>query len=146
MGFPKYVELTKKFTWDVAAGIGSDSHADTGSVTVFSVPANCVVKSVRAFVETGVTGSTAEKVGDGSDDDGWLLDGFAAVAGGYPMSAEDQYAGVYSKAETAGAVDATDVSRSDADKLYSTADSIIYKITGTASAGRITFVVKFEQL
>jgi hypothetical protein len=140
MGLEKFVKHRKRFLWDFAAGAGSDSSAATGTIAICSVPANSFVFSVEAEVVTAVTGSTAEEVGDGTDPNGWLVDGFAASGGFYPSSAATAAsAGVL--AQAAGATDAGDVTREG--KLYASADTIDYVITGTATAGKIWFVVEF---
>lgn len=140
MGYEKLVRHRKKFLWDVAGGSGSDSSAVTGTVAICSLPAKSFVYAVEAEVITAVTGSTAEEVGDGSDPNGWLLDAFAANAGFYPSSAATAAsAGVY--AQAAGATDALDVCREG--KLYTSADTIDFEISGTATAGKIRFIVEF---
>lgn len=144
MGYQKRVRLQHKFLWDIG-GTG-DSSTATGVIPIFSAPANTIVYSVKAEVLTLVAGSTAEEVGDGTDVDGFLVDGFAAATGIYPTSAEAAECGVFQKATTAGATDALDVSNSEEIKVYSSADTIDYKISGTATAGKIRFYVDFEVL
>jgi hypothetical protein len=53
---------------------------------------------------------------------------------------------VFQKATTAGATDPLDVSNSPEVKLYSSADTIDFAITGTATTGKIRFTVDFEIL
>ena len=144
MGYPKGQKLRHTFLWDIG-GTG-DSAVATGVIPIFSAPANCLIHKVMAHVQTLVAGSTAETLGDGADVDGYLLDSFAANAGIYPLSAEDVLIGVYQKATTAGATDPLDVSNSPEMKLYASADTIDYVITGTATAGKIRFDVDFEIL
>lgn len=144
MGYQKKVPLQHKFLWDLG-GTG-DSSTATGVIPIFSAPAATLIKSVEAYVLTAVTGSTAEELGDGTDVDGFLVDGFAASTGLYPASAEDANCGVFQKATTAGATDAADVSNSSEVKLYASADTIDFKISGTATAGKILFLVNFEIL
>lgn len=144
--YPKRQKLTQTFLWDIGASAGSQSSAATGVIPIFSAPANCVIHKVTANVLTLVAGSTAEEVGDGVDPDGFLIDNFAAATGVYPPSAEHATCGVYQKATTAGATDALDVSNSPELKLYSSADTIDFTITGTATAGKIMFSVEFEVL
>lgn len=140
MGYAKYEKHRKRFLWDFAAGTGADSSASSGTIAICSLPAKSMVYAVEAEVITAVTGATAEEVGDGSDPNGWLLDGFAANAGFYPSSAATAAsAGVY--AQAAGATDAGDVTREG--KLYTSADTIDFVLSGTATAGKIMFVVEF---
>jgi hypothetical protein len=146
MGYAKRQKLRHQFLWDVSGAAGADSSAATGTIAIFSAPANTLIHSVVAHVLTAVTGSSAETVGDGSDADGFLVDGFAASTGVYPLSAEDANCGVYAKATTAGATDAGDVSNSSEKKLYGSADTIDFIISDSASAGKIRFIVDFEVL
>lgn len=138
MGYQKYKKLRHIYTWDVG-GTG-DSAAVTGTIAIFSAPANCVIHKVAAEVLTAVTGATAETVGDGADVDGYLVDAFAATAGYYPTSVNQTACGVYQK--VAGATDAADAAPEV--MVYSAADTIDYVITGTATAGKIRFIVDFE--
>jgi len=144
MGYPKGQKLRHTFLWDIG-GTG-DSAVATGVIPIFSAPANCLIHKVSADVKTIVAGSTAETLGDGTDVDGYLLDSFAATTGVYPLSAEDVLIGVFQKATTAGATDPLDVSNSPEVKLYSSADTIDFAITGTATTGKIRFTVDFEIL
>lgn len=148
MGFLKGKKITKNFVWELGQADRSlaDASAATGTIQVLAVPANSVVHAVSAHVLTAVTGASAEEVGDTSDPDGWLKDNFAAGLGYKPLSAEAADIGDYAQALTAGAIDATDASRSREAKYYSTAGSVDYKITGTATAGKIKFIVEFEVL
>lgn len=142
MGHPKFQRLQHKFLWDALAP--ADSSTLTGVIPIFSAPAGTLIHSVRAQVITAVTGSSAEELGDGTDVDGYLVDGFAATAGIYPASAEDVNCGILQKATTAGATDALDVSNSAEKRYYSSADTVDYKISGTATAGKIRFFVEYE--
>lgn len=147
MGYVKGQKSIKKFLWQVG-GVGSDcdSNTATGVIPIFTTGANCLIHSVKAHVITLVAGSSAEEVGDGNDVDGFIVDGFAASTGVYPLSAEDATCGAYQKATTAGATDALDVSNSEAKKFYSASDTIDFKISGTASAGKIRFEIEYEAL
>jgi hypothetical protein len=144
MGFQKGVKQTTHFLWDL--GGSGNSAVATGTIPIFSAPENCLIHGVRAHVLTLVAGSSAEELGDGNDPDGFLVDGFAAGTGIYPTGAEDANCGAYQKTSTAGGTDAADVSRSEAKKLYSSADTIDFKITGTATAGKIRFYIDYEVL
>lgn len=144
MAYQKFVPLRHVFLWDVTAGAVADSTATSGTIPIFSAPANCLIRSVRAQVLTAVTGATSEILGDGTDTDGYLVDGFAANTGTYPTSAEDVNIGVFMKATTAGATDAADVSNSAEIKVYGSADTIDFVLGGTATAGKIRFYVDFE--
>lgn len=135
-----------RFLWDVLGGAGHDSKAATGTIPIFSAPAGCKINKVVANTIVAVTGSTAEEVGDGVDPDGYIKDGFAASIAVLPLSAEDALIGAYQQKTTAGATDAADVSNSWESKVYAAADTIDYVITGTATAGKIEFLVEFEQL
>lgn len=144
MGVQKGKLQSTKFLWDI--GGSGDSAVATGVIPIASLPANSLVHRVQAHVQTLVAGSTAEEVGDGNDVDGFLVDNFASATGVYPLSAEDVTCGAYAKASTAGATDALDASRSEAKKFYSAADTVDFKLTGTATAGKIRFEVEFEVL
>ncbi len=150
MGYPKGKKLTHVFLWDFdVSNTGADSHTATGVIPILSLPANSIVHNVFANVITAVTGSTAEEVGDGTDVDGYLTDGFAANAGVYPVSirpAASTFAGVFSLVQTAGATDAADVDTVPEQKIYASADTLDYKISGTATAGKIQFVVEWTRL
>lgn len=142
MGFAKKSYQVQRYLWDFAGGSGSDSSTATGTIQMFSMPANSIVYGVQAYVITAVTGSTAEEVGDGTDVDGFVVDNFAAATGFYPTSAEDATCGVFQKVP--GTTDAADVAPEY--KLYASADTIDYKISGTATAGKILFLVHFAVL
>lgn len=142
MGYQKFEPLRHTFLWDIG-GTG-DSSTATGVIPIFSAPANCKINKVSAQVLTLVAGSTAEEVGDGTDVDGYLVDNFAAATGSYPPSVEHATCGVFQKASSAGVTDALDVSNSAETLTYTTADTIDFKITGTASAGKIRFLIDFE--
>lgn len=142
MGYQKYKVHRHVFLWDMG-GTGNSSVA-TGVIPIFTIPDTCKILKVSAQVLTAVTGSSAEEVGDGNDVDGYLVDNFAASAGAYPASAEDVTCGVYQKATTAGATDAADVSNSAESKYYASSDTVDFKISGTATAGKIRFFIDFE--
>jgi len=141
MGYQKKVKLQHKFQWEVG-GVGVDSSTVTGVIPIFSAPAGCLITSAKAYVQTAVTGSTAEELGDGTDVDGYLVDNFAASTGIYPTSVNDATCGVFMKVD--GATDAADAAPEV--KLYASADTIDFKITGTATAGKILFLIDFEVL
>ena len=142
MGYEKRKRLTHKFLWDAAAGAGADSSALTGTIPIFSAPANCVIHAARANVLVAVTGSTAEELGDGTDPDGYLVDAFAAATGLSPTSVNDADCGVFMK--VAGATDALDAAPEE--KMYASADTVDYVITGTATSGKILFELEFSVL
>jgi hypothetical protein len=150
MGYQKYKEIEHSFLWDAdQTNLAADSRTLTGVIPIFSAPADCVIKSVQAYVLTLVAGSSAEEVGDGTDVDGFLVDGFAAATGLYPLyvtDASSTFAGAFVFDQNAGATDALDVNTVPKDKLYTAADTIDFKITGTATAGKIRFVVKFMRV
>jgi hypothetical protein len=146
MGYQKFVKLQHKFIWDFAGAAGSSSSTATGTIPIFSAPAKCLILSAGAEVMTAITGSTAEELGDGTDPDGFLVDGFAATAGFYPLYVTDAsgtFAGAFTFDQNAGATDALDVNTVPKAKLYSSADTIDFKITGTATAGKVAFIVEF---
>lgn len=147
MGYQKYKRMTHKFLWDASGANGCDSSTLTGTIPVFTTGAKCLVHSVKASVLTLVAGSTAEIVGDGDDDNGFLEDGFAAATGVYPLYSGDPsatFAGAYSYDKNAGATDALDVDTQPKAKYYAASDTIDFKISGTASAGKIVFLIDFE--
>ena len=142
MGYAKKVMQTQRYLWDFANGTGADGSTATGTIPIFSMPANSVVYGVQAYVIAAVTGSSAEEVGDGTDVDGYIVDNFAAGTGFYPTSAEAATCGVFQKVP--GTTDAADVAPEY--NVYASADTIDYKITGTATAGKILFLVHFAVL
>lgn len=150
MGYPKFSEQVHSFLWDAdQTNLAANSRTLTGVIPIFSVPADCVIKSVQAYVLTLVAGSSAEEVGDGDDVDGYIKDGFAAATGMFPLYAQDAsttFVGAYAQDSTDGGTDALDVSIVGKEKLYTAADTIDFKISGTASAGKIRFTVKFMRV
>ena len=146
MAFPKKERCRSTYTWDLS---GDTNTTATGTIPFFSAPAACLIHSVSAYVVTAITGSSAEEVGDGTDVDGFLADGFAAVAGYYPLYNNDvatTFVGAFQFDSTAGATDAADVAITPKKKLYASADTIDFKISGTATAGKVIFTVDFEVL
>ena len=103
----------------------ADSSAVVGTINILSVPANVYVKDVHAFVETPIAGTSAEVLGDGAATNGFLVDGFAGTAGFY--SASGSLKGSF-----------------DGAKFYSSADTLDLVLTGTATAGKIRFLVEYE--
>lgn len=150
MGYQKNVLLKESFLWDAdKTNADADSVALTGTIAAFSLPAKSLVKKVWAHVITGVTGSSSEILGDGSDDNGYLEDGFAASAGVYPLYHQDAastFVGAYGFDSTDGATDALDVSIVPKEKYYASADTIDFVIGGTATAGKIRFYCEFMVL
>ena len=147
MGYAKLQKQVDSFLWDVTANARDmDSSATSGVIQMFSMPASTVVHRVWAQVITAVTGATATEVGDGNDVDGFIKTFFGQNTGIYPVSAEDAICGAYQQATTAGATDAADVSNSAEEKLYTSADTIDLKLTGTATAGKIRVFVEFTVL
>ena len=149
MGFQKGIIQSQEFLWSLTTGDAADSAVATGSVPIFSIPADTVIRAVTAHVITLVAGSTAEIVGDGADDNGYLLDGFAAATGIFPLyrqGAAATFVGAYLFDSQAGGTDALDVSIEGKAKLYTSADTIDYDIAGTATAGKIRFTVEFQRL
>lgn len=148
MGFPKNERLTHKILWELNNNDADFSDA-TGTLAIFSVPAGCVIHSVRANVITAVTGATSEIVGDGSDTNGYIVDGFAAATGVFPLCAQDAattFVGAYQFNQVAGATDAADVTNVPTGKLYASADTIDFIIGGTATAGKIEFIIEFTRV
>lgn len=148
MGFQKGKRSTATHLWQLnqVNRALADSSAATGTIAIFSAPANTLIHGVRFEVLTAVTGSSAETVGDGTDPDGYLEDGFAASTGVGPLNAQDAPIGAFLKDSNAGGTDALDVSVTGADKLYSSADTVDYIITGTATAGKIRFYIDYTVL
>lgn len=148
MGYPIGEILVKETLWELD-NKSADLYAATGTLVIASVPANCYVKSVTAAVLTAVTGATAEIVGDGTNDDGYLEDGFAASTGLFPKNVNDtatEFVGAFMRDSNAGGTDAADVSVTPAYKHYTSADTIDFKISGTATAGKIRFLVEFVRV
>lgn len=148
MGYQIGKKLEEKVLYELG-NADADLSAATGTLTLFSIPANTIIHSVRAWVETAVTGATSEIVGDGTDTNGFLEDGFAASTGVYPLYNQDAastFVGAYQLDSTDGATDAADVSIVPANKFYATADTIDFIIGGTATAGKIHFFVEFTRL
>lgn len=145
MGYQKFKKHIHTFLWDIG-GTG-DSSTATGVIPIFSAPANCLVHAVAAEVLTLVAGSSAEELGDGTDVDGYLVDGFAAATGYFPLHVQESaatFSGVFQFDSDAGVTDAADVTKSPKKILYGSADTIDYKISGTATAGKIRFFVEFS--
>jgi predicted aspartyl protease len=133
MGYIKQKEMIHKFVWELN-NIFADAYARTGTIPIFNIPANSKVINVEALVDTAITGSTAEILGDGDDDNGYLVDAFAASTG--LKQADGAYMiGVHDVA--------LDVDTRKDDKIYLSADTIDFKITGNATAGKVTFFVTF---
>lgn len=146
MGFEKGKLQTKKFLWELGNQLSADSYAATGTIAICSLPANTQVMGVKAHVLTAVTGATSEIVGDGTDTNGYLEDGFAASTGLYPLHVNDSgttFSGLMAYDENAGGTDAADVNRVPKSKHYTSADTIDFVIGGTATAGKIMFYVDF---
>lgn len=146
MGFEKGKIQVKSFLWELANQTSADSYAATGTIAICSLPANSQVMSVKAHVLTAVTGASSEIVGDGTDTNGYLEDGFAANTGLYPLYVNDSastFAGTLAYDENAGTTDAADVNRVPKSKHYTSADTIDFIIGGTATAGKIRFFVEF---
>jgi hypothetical protein len=142
MAYKKNERQQVKFLWDFAGGAGANSSAATGTIALMTAPASSVIHAVKAQVITAVTGATAETVGDAGDVDGYLVDNFAANAGFYPSATNAATNGVYMQA--AGTTDAADVCPEN--KAYSTATAINFILSGTATAGKIQFLIDFEVL
>jgi hypothetical protein len=108
----------------------------------FAVPANCAILDVAAYVETALLGSTAAVVGDSNNDDGYLENGFGTVIKYHPEKVKlSTYAGAYQ-----GAVEGASFVKWEGGKYYAAADTLDFKLTGTATVGKIRFFVKFMQL
>ena len=147
MGFPKRRPLRQEFLWDFdTTNKDADSTAATGTINILSAPADSLITNVAADVITAVTGSTAETVGDGTDVDGYLLDTFAASIQYVPLNNQDSPRGALVLDSNAGVTDALDVTVTAATNHYTSADTIDYIITGTATAGKIRFIVDFMVL
>jgi len=138
-GFQKFERLTQEFLWDVTSGASADSTASSGTIAIFSIPAGAVIYGVSANVETVVAGSTSEIVGDGDDDNGYLLDAFMNSTGLTPLSNESSDIGVYS-------VDTTNSGTSTLYRFYSSADTIDLVVAGSATAGKVRFFIDFSVL
>jgi hypothetical protein len=150
MGLPIRQRIRHHFLWDFdTTNTSADSTAATGTIVIFSAPANTQIHKVQADVITAVTGATSEIVGDGTDTNGYLEDAFAASAGVYPLYHQDvatTFCGLLQLDSTAGVTDAADVTIQPKDLVYSSADTIDYIIGGTATAGKIRFTVELTRL
>jgi len=148
MAFQKKTPLRKTWKWKVGGTVGTDCDSAAtaaGAVTILSCPAKTLVKRVQATVITANTGATLWKVGDATDDDGYIVTIHAQSAGSFPSGAEDtSFIGAYMLASTAGATNANDPSRSAKEKYYTAATDIILTTTGTATAGEIVVNIDFE--
>lgn len=122
-----------------------DADIQSGAAGVhefFAIPANVAILDVAAYVETALLGSTAAVVGDGSNDDGYLENGFATVIKYHPEKVKlSTYAGAYT-----GAVEGASFVKWEGGKYYAAADTLDFKLTGTATVGKVRFFVKFMQL
>lgn len=112
----------------------------TGAITIFEFPAKTVIHSVKAYVKSAVTGATSEIVGDLVDDNGYLVDGFAAATGFFPKT----YAAASAGTEFFGALAST----GDAIEsiYYATANKVVLTLAGTATAGEIDFYIEHTVL
>lgn len=137
-GRQKHIRQTEQFHWEVGSG-SADSSAVTGTTTIFIIPANTVILDVRANIETAVTGSTAETVGDDGDANGYLEDGFAASTGYPKVSALSTVNGAYM-------YEALESGTSTASKFYSSADTLDWVISGTSTAGKIRFFIDYMRV
>jgi hypothetical protein len=127
--------------WEVGSSTADVSTA-IGTIKIFEIPANSAVCDVKAYVETGMLGASAATLGDVTDPDGFLTNGFATSTGLYPSNAQAAtYGGAYSfvtegstKVKIAGC------------KAYATAKDLSLVLTGTATVGKIRFLIDFLQL
>jgi hypothetical protein len=117
--FKKDEVMTKTYVWKA-------SEDAVGVIPVFTFPANVLIKSVHAKVDTIVAGASALEFGD-ADANGFLVNGFAGTVGVY--NATGTYKGAY-----------------NGEKFYSAADTLDLTITGTASAGEVKFVIDYIAL
>lgn len=148
MGYQKNKIHRHTFLWELS-NTAADSYVATGTVAIFSAPDKCLIRQVKAHVLTAVTGATSEIVGDGTDTNGYLEDGFAANAGVYPLYHQDSattFVGALQFDSTAGVTDAADVTIIPKMNYYASADTIDFIIGGTATAGKIRFYIDFEVL
>lgn len=136
-GFPKFQRMTQEFLWDVTAGASADSTLSSGTINIFSVPAGTVIFSVNSNVETVVSGSSSEIVGDGGDTNGYLVDGFMNATGLSWATLFVANIGDYLLADN------SDVASGPAIKFYSSADTIDFIVAGSATAGKVRFFIDF---
>lgn len=76
------------------------------------------------------------EVGDGTDPNGFIVDGFTDTVGYYPSADLSTYSGAYCLADTGFALD----------KYYADSDTIDFTITGVAKSGKVRFFVEFVEL
>lgn len=135
--WPQLRRVTWKFSGQTQEDIVVGA---TGAIELFAIPANTLIKSVKAYVKSAVTGATAEVVGDNDSANGYLIDGFAAATGFFPKS----YDATTSATEFPGAYQLA--GSSDEAKLYTAAKSLLLTLSGTATAGEIDFYIEYMAL
>lgn len=112
------------------------SYKDMSGINV-PVPAGSRVLDVRIKVEDAFAGGTSLKVGDGSDDDGFITATAAATAN-LTAGAVINVDGVYTYDDTAdGDTTAAEL------KKYAAADTVDVTVTGTFTAGKATLEVTY---
>ncbi len=113
--FPINKPFTHVYEWTVDEGV-------TGVIPVLSMPAKTLIRKVDVYTQTITSGASAMTLGD-ADADGFMIDGFKGTVGAY--SGTGSLKGAF-----------------EGYKFYSSADTIDLTITGTASAGKIKFVIE----
>jgi len=138
----RQVLITRRIKWkfDAKDFLEDTVNGVTGVIPLLTFEANSLVMSVKAYVKSAVTGSTAETVGDGTDVDGYLVDGFAAATGFFPKT----YAAASAATEFFGAYAAQGDSMEA--KFYNAGDSVDLVLTGTATAGELDFYIDYMVL
>lgn len=140
-GWNKHTVNEKRVLFEIGNSNADVSVGTLGAHELFEMPAKTTVLGVSAYVETAITGGTMV-VGDATDPDGYLLSGFEAAAGFYPIknaTAATTKAGAYIVAtEGSTAVELV------GGKYYSTATDMNLTIGGSAiTAGKVWFIIKF---
>jgi hypothetical protein len=132
---------TQTILWSVGDK-SADVSTAIGTVKIWSIPADAAVCDVKAYVETPMLGASAAVVGDNSSTNGFLLNGFATVAGLYPSNVQ---AGTYAGAYQYVTEGSTKVHLPGC-KAYAAAKDLQLTLTGTATVGKIRFLIDFLQL
>lgn len=134
---------TKIITWKVGDKTKDFRNAfSAAALPIWTIPAKTLIYDVSAFVTTAVTGdATAFIVGDGTDDNGFLTQGFAEATGPHAFGYNnDAYRGAY----------LTNTATVTTAKYYSTADTLdVVMVTDSATplaTGEINFLIEFKRM
>jgi len=139
-GYNKHQLIQERVLYEVGNTYAGISSVTAGAKTLLALPAKATVLSVSAYVETAVVGGTMV-VGDATDPDGYLLEGFEGTIGFYPIkhaTAATTKAGAYVIAtEGSTAVELV------GGKYYASATNLLLTLGDAVTAGKVWFIVNF---